>query len=39
MIVDNFVTAKASTFNRNQQTSTSTLQTVQQESLGINEVP
>jgi hypothetical protein len=37
--VDNFVAAKAPSFNRVQQTSTSRLQTIQQESLRINKNP
>src|SRR5580704_10854389 len=38
-IVDNFVAAKAPSFNKFHQTSTRRLQTVQQESLRINRFP
>jgi hypothetical protein len=37
--VDNFVTAKASSFNKIQQTSTSRPQTLQHQSLKINKNP
>jgi hypothetical protein len=38
-VVDEFVTAKASDFNKVQHGSTSAPQTVQQQSLGINKNP
>jgi hypothetical protein len=37
--VDDFVTAKALSFNKIQSTSTSGLQTIQQKSLRINKIP
>jgi hypothetical protein len=37
--VQDFVAAKAPSFNKIQQSSTSRLQTIQQESLRIDEIP